>query len=98
MERPVPECLGENEDTPDVCGGQYEDVLGRDGAIRTAAAEMADTVTLVDMNDGLCTTRYCSPIVGNVVVYRDQNHLTTVYAKTLSPLLEERLHGAGQLP
>ena len=40
------------------------------------------------MNGYICPGDRCSPIVGNVLVYRDKHHLTATYAATLASALE----------
>jgi hypothetical protein len=46
--------------------------------------------TLIDMNNFICST-LCTPIVGNVLVYRDVHHLTRTFSLTLTPYLERQL-------
>ena len=48
-------------------------------------------VTFADMSEYFCTDDLCSPVVGNVLVYRDNHHLTTLYSKTMGPALKEHL-------
>lgn len=48
-------------------------------------------VTFADLSDGFCDEDTCYPVIGNIVVYRDQHHLTTLYVKTLAPYIEEHL-------
>jgi hypothetical protein len=91
MTASVPDCLAENSVTPEVCGRKASEALGQDAAIRLAAAEMMNSATLVDMTAGLCTPSYCPAVAGNVVVYRDENHLTVEYARTLGGLLSQKL-------
>jgi hypothetical protein len=43
-------------------------------------------VPVVDPTPWLCG-RDCPLVVGNVLVYRDTNHLTSAYAEMLSPVL-----------
>jgi len=57
-------------------------------AIRTAATHAG--VTTVDPIPWLCARR-CPLVVGDLLVYRDTNHLTTAYAETLAPLLANAL-------
>lgn len=45
----------------------------------------------VDLTDLLCPEGVCLPVIGNVAVYRDDNHLTRSYAESMSGILEERL-------
>lgn len=53
--------------------------------------ELAGLVRPVDLSDLVCPDGFCAPIVGNVYVYLDDNHLTWDYARTLAPFLRERL-------
>ena len=38
-----------------------------------------------------CPNGTCSGVIGNVVVYRDEHHLTTAFARSLAPILEQKL-------
>jgi hypothetical protein len=38
--------------------------------------------------DWICGATSCPPIVGNLLVYRDTNHITRTYSKYLAPMLE----------
>jgi hypothetical protein len=51
-------------------------------------------VAVLDPTPWLCTRR-CPLIVGDLLVYRDNNHLTSAYVASLSPLLRRAL---GRLP
>lgn len=46
---------------------------------------------LVDLNDAICPTEHCAPVIGGAIVYRDSNHLTATYARTLAPRLDAAL-------
>lgn len=46
---------------------------------------------LLDLTDLICTADTCKPVVGGVVLYRDQGHLTDTYVATLTPYLEKEL-------
>ncbi|MEX5269470.1 acyltransferase family protein [Kocuria sabuli] len=45
----------------------------------------------VDLTDRLCTEDVCPAVIGNVVVYRDLDHVTSSYGATLTPDVEQRL-------
>jgi peptidoglycan/LPS O-acetylase OafA/YrhL/cellulose synthase/poly-beta-1,6-N-acetylglucosamine synthase-like glycosyltransferase len=54
---------------------------------------MADTlreagIPIVEPVKWFCTTKTCPMIVGNVLVYRDQTHMTATYSKILAPLVQ----------
>jgi peptidoglycan/LPS O-acetylase OafA/YrhL len=58
-------------------------------AIQRATAN-AVKVPTVDPLPWLCAER-CPLVVGNRLVYRDSNHLTSAYAKLVAPLLDPKL-------
>ena len=45
----------------------------------------------IDTSGWYCVDGTCPPQIGNVYVYRDQNHISNAYAATLAPLLWEAL-------
>ena len=47
-----------------------------------------------ELSDLFCTADRCPVIVGNTLVYRDDNHVTTEYAQVLAPLLAEQVDRA----
>jgi peptidoglycan/LPS O-acetylase OafA/YrhL len=49
---------------------------------------------LLDLTDRLCPDGVCRPVIGNVHVYLDDNHLTADYSATLAADLRERLLAA----
>lgn len=48
----------------------------------------------MDMSDFICADGTCPAVVGNVYVYKDDNHLTKTYVQTMIPMFEERLLAA----
>ena len=58
--------------------------FGSAGAF-TAATRAGATV--IDPTPWLCSDR-CPLVVGDLLVYRDTNHMTTAYAQSLAPLLK----------
>ncbi|AGZ41585.1 acyltransferase family protein [Actinoplanes friuliensis] len=51
---------------------------------------------VVDTAAWFCTPWICPSVIGGTVVYRDDNHLTSVYAKRLAGLLDEQLATEGK--
>lgn len=51
-------------------------------------------VGFVDMTDLICPDGTCSPVIGNVNVYIDNNHLTATYTGTMSDEFDARFHAA----
>ena len=51
-------------------------------------------VTLIDFDNVFCEPNFCPPIIGNVIVYRGDSHLTNTFAKTLAPYILPALNAA----
>jgi peptidoglycan/LPS O-acetylase OafA/YrhL len=49
---------------------------------------------LMDMSDFICADGTCPAVVGNVYVYKDDNHLTKTYVQSMIPMFEQRLLAA----
>ena len=45
----------------------------------------------VDTSDWLCTDTACPMIIGDILLYRDVTHITTVASEWFRPLLEASL-------
>jgi hypothetical protein len=61
--------------------------LLRDPAAVAAARSRSARVHLIDLTRFMCGPRLCYPVVGGVLVNRDQTHLSTLFATTLGPFL-----------
>ncbi|MBN9210067.1 MAG: hypothetical protein BGO45_00720 [Microbacterium sp. 71-36] len=48
-------------------------------------------VRFIDLTPWICPDGFCPGVIGNVAVYRDDNHLSGTYARTLAPSLAEQL-------
>jgi peptidoglycan/LPS O-acetylase OafA/YrhL len=46
---------------------------------------------LIDLTDALCGPTICAPIVGGIIAYSDNEHLTASMARSLAPRLESAL-------
>ncbi len=84
------ECVVEYGSDASRCGADRSDVLARFNPAR----DVGDAL-IVDLSEYLCPNGTCSPVIGNVAVYMDDNHLTEMYATTLAPMLARELADAG---
>ncbi len=92
VETSVPLCLSEALVPVASCGPTVADTdydAARKRADRQAAATAG--ATYVDPTPWICTPSGCPPIVGNLLVYRDEQHLTVEYSTWIAPLLEREL-------
>lgn len=61
------------------------------GPAQAEAVKGLSRVSLVDLTDAICPADDCAPVIGGVLVYRDSNHLTASYARSLTPRLRAAL-------
>jgi peptidoglycan/LPS O-acetylase OafA/YrhL len=59
--------------------------------VQSAAAAAAAGATVIDPTPWICPGTKCPVVVGNLLVYRDNSHLSTAYVDWLEPLLAARL-------
>lgn len=85
----VPECV-DSAATPADCGRPRAEQLAAVSPLATTPGVPADAVHL-DLSDAVCGPETCAVVVGNVLVYRDDDHLTNTYVRTLTPVVEEQL-------
>lgn len=89
----VPECLARTRNDFDECSVPRSKALAA-GTPMAVAAEQAK-VRSVAVNDLICGSKTCRPVVGNVLVYRDKHHITRTFMLTLTPFVEQRLLATG---
>ncbi|WP_337692497.1 SGNH hydrolase domain-containing protein [Ornithinimicrobium pratense] len=86
-------CVAEHRGDVEVCAVPPNDGSGTPPL--RAAAEQVDTAAFVTMNDWICPgDGDCPPVVGEVLVYRQGSHITNTYARSLAPVLADRLEHA----
>ena len=72
-------------------------VRRRSAAAAAAAASARDRVRLADLTRFMCDARRCFPVVGGALVYKDEHHMTTVFARTLWPYLAAASTGSSRV-
>ncbi|BCJ54699.1 acyltransferase [Actinoplanes sp. NBRC 14428] len=83
---PAPECLSAHLDDPAACGRSRKSALALPGRRRLVNATMrAAGATVIDPVPWFCTETTCPATVGDLLVYRDQHHITTAYSRLLAP-------------
>ena len=79
------------------CAVSRRYALPPDAEVAAAKRLRARGARVVDLTHQFCGRRYCYPVVGGVLVHRDPDHLTQLFAGTLGPFLlraVDRLLGA----
>jgi hypothetical protein len=65
--------------------------LAPDLQVAAARRVRGRRVRVIDMTRFFCDARWCDPVIGGALVYKDDNHITEVYARTLGPYLVRRM-------
>ncbi|WP_278235131.1 acyltransferase family protein [Isoptericola sp. AK164] len=87
-----PDCVGRHGPASERCTVARPHVLAPSNPLTTAT--VPDNVHPVDMSPWLCLDDECPAVVGNVLVYRDDDHLTATYVRTLAPYLRTAVQDA----
>lgn len=89
----VPECLVENPGEYLDCGAKRIDLYSEVSPTEEIAWMLPRT-TFLDFTDYFCDDSNCPAVIGNVIVYKDDNHVTRSYMNTLIPMFEREFQGA----
>ena len=92
--RDVPNCLSEHLADAQRCTTTQATTLNANGIRAEQAAVLAAGGQYLDLSTLFCTAGRCPVIVGNILLFRDDNHLTTSYPGWLSPVLGAELDAA----
>lgn len=84
------ECVVKNRQRLTRCSFDKRSHLTNNGAL-ALAAESELVSRNIDLSDAICPRRRCAAVIGGVLVYRDNNHLTATYAGSLAPRLDKLL-------
>ncbi|CAM4139827.1 O-acetyltransferase OatA [Mycobacterium basiliense] len=83
----APSCLSTHLDDARVCAPPRSAAANRDGIAAERAATEAGGGHYADLTDLFCSPARCPVIVANTLVFRDDNHVTTEYARLLAPVI-----------
>lgn len=70
-----------------VCALKLSRVVRHDPAAAAAARLGSPRGQVIDLTSFQCNSRLCFPVVGGVLVHKDVDHITRMFARTLAPYL-----------
>jgi peptidoglycan/LPS O-acetylase OafA/YrhL len=80
----APACLSKHPTDIRACLFTQSDVdNGEIGIAERVAAEVAGA-QLIDLTSSICAAWPCSPIVGSALIYRDEDHMTETFSRSLA--------------
>ncbi|WP_059021970.1 acyltransferase family protein [Mycobacterium sp. M26] len=83
----VPICLSGYLDDVQACTPHRATAVNAAGIAAESAAVAAGGGQYADLTELFCTADRCPVIVGNTLVYLDENHLTLEYSRALAPVV-----------
>ena len=83
----VPICLSGHLDDATACSPPRSTAVNEPGIAAESAATKAGGGQYADVTALFCTADRCPVIVGNTLVYVDQDHLTLEYSRALAPVI-----------
>ncbi|MFF1251074.1 acyltransferase family protein [Pseudarthrobacter sp. NPDC058329] len=86
----MPECIQRNGPDAPECSVSLEESLVNPSPLDSYAGQV-EGLHLMDLSDFICARGICPGVVGNVYVYKDDNHLTRTYVESMIPMFEQRL-------
>ncbi|WP_043794063.1 acyltransferase family protein [Pseudarthrobacter chlorophenolicus] len=89
----MPECVQRNGADAPECNPPLAESLVEPSPLENYRGKV-DGLHLMDMSDFICARGVCPAVVGNVYVYKDDNHLSRTYAESMIPMFEQRLLAA----
>jgi peptidoglycan/LPS O-acetylase OafA/YrhL len=84
----VPVCVSEHLDDATACSpASRSEAVNKSGIATESAAAKSGGGQYADITDLFCTADRCPVIVGNTLLYSDQDHVTAEYARVLGPAI-----------
>jgi len=90
----VPVCLSGHLDDASACNTSRADAVNAELLSAEVVAARSHGLGFVDTTDWFCTDDTCPAIVGNLLVLRDETHLTVPMAMFLEPLVAAAIANA----
>jgi peptidoglycan/LPS O-acetylase OafA/YrhL len=84
-------CLSKNIHSAHACVQPKGQLLDSELAALEEKITLESNQYYLDMNSYLCTPKECGPIIGNLLVYRDQHHITADFSQKLSNVLGDAI-------
>jgi hypothetical protein len=78
----VARCVSQHLDAPSACDVSPQALASTSFDIDLVKG--VDGASAVDMTPYVCDARHCPAVIGTSLVYRDDNHLTATFARTLA--------------
>ena len=86
----IAECVESNQERLSRCAVNLNDATPVGARVLSVIATRTDT-PVIDLTDWICPSQTCPAVIGGILVWKDNNHLTVEYSRTLAGPLGEAL-------
>lgn len=90
LDEEAPACVSRSLKRLEDCAQPVGEALSFE-PVEVNAAERVDGVHVVDLTPVFCPDDVCPAVIGDAIVYRDNEHLTATFVETLPDWLDEQL-------
>jgi hypothetical protein len=87
----VPECLSLHPRQMTTCDRPIRQAVAGGRRLTEAKAAIRGGASVIDPVPWFCGLSTCPVVVGNILVYYDNSHMTATYARLIAPILGEQL-------
>jgi peptidoglycan/LPS O-acetylase OafA/YrhL len=87
----APACLSGHVDDASACATPRSTAVRTDRISGEVAAVRSHDATFIDTTDWFCTPTSCPAVIGDLLVLRDETHLTPPMAEFLTPMVDAAL-------
>ncbi len=91
----VPECIHRYGQDSTSCTLPRSGLYAASNPAPALSSATGARVFTIDLTDEYCPGGTCRPVIGNVLVYFDDNHVTWAYGRTLTTFAEQQLKAQG---
>ena len=84
----APDCVASHLEDVAACSNAAATAIEADPLYAAAGKDRSGLVSTLDLTDRFCRDDRCYHVIGDLIAYRDHGHLTTAYARTLTPDVE----------
>jgi peptidoglycan/LPS O-acetylase OafA/YrhL len=82
--RDAPACLSKHPSDIRACLFAQDDADNREIGVAERVAATVSGAQLIDLTSSICAAWPCSPISGSVLIYRDEDHMTETFSRSLA--------------
>jgi hypothetical protein len=87
----VPICLSGNANSVQNCNFLREVAFNPQTYEVLKGVWSSETSRFVDLTDWFCTAQICPVVIDNMVIYRDESHISSAYALALTNVLQREI-------